>query len=262
MQDDISAAPSPTAQRRLATGEFDQKPFTNSPELLFDSPLTNAPSVPSPNSAPLEWYDLLAEDAINNIDKYNLNLDLERTTLSRRQSFAPDAQVVDPQLQAPEQDQKPVLVPREQWNSPEKLPLSTDELMLFHHYVDVIGPSLDLCDPTKQFTNTVPSLAVHNVGVLKSLLALAARHLAVLNGPWTHQLPSDAPTLEPKSHRSSSQVSPFLQIATHYYYETLQYLSKNLLYPSYSRSREIISTALLISTYVRTSHTMSQSYRV
>lgn len=34
---------------------------------MFDSPLSlnGLTGMPSPNSAPLEWYDLLAEDAIN-----------------------------------------------------------------------------------------------------------------------------------------------------------------------------------------------------
>lgn len=38
-------------------------------------------------------------------------------------------------------------------------------------------------------------------------------------------------------------------MATQYYYETLQYLSQNLSYPSYSNSLELVSTAILISTY-------------
>jgi hypothetical protein len=38
-------------------------------------------------------------------------------------------------------------------------------------------------------------------------------------------------------------------LATQYYYETLQYLSQTLLYPSYAESREILATATMISTY-------------
>ncbi len=37
--------------------------------------------------------------------------------------------------------------------------------------------------------------------------------------------------------------------AAQYYYETLQYLSQTLLYPSYADSHEILATSIMISTY-------------
>lgn len=126
--------------------------------------------------------------------------------------------------------------------------MNNDEFMLFQHYVDVVAPCLDLCDVTKQFTITIPGLAVHNVGVLKSLLAVAARHLALVNEPQMAQLNINATTPD-TGVGPNGLASPLMQVATHYYYETLHYLSQNLLYPSYSKSREIISTAILISTY-------------
>ncbi|KAH7397444.1 hypothetical protein BKA66DRAFT_566551 [Pyrenochaeta sp. MPI-SDFR-AT-0127] len=246
--DDVPAAsPSPVVARKSITGEIDPQLFTHSPELLFDSPLTNVPSIPSPNTAPAEWYDLLAEDAINNIDKYNLNLDLDRICLSRRQSPVPQEERIDPQLQAQQQAQ--LLPLQEQWNSVENIPLTGDELVLFHHYVSTIGPILDLFDSSDQFTTTVPGLAVHNVGVLKSLLAVSARHMALINEPQLHQLNLNEQTPRSSSSEASHIVNPFIQAATQYYYETLRYLSQNLFYQSYSKSREIIATALLISTY-------------
>jgi hypothetical protein len=127
---------------------------------------------------------------------------------------------------------------QDQWNSVEVIPLTDDELVLFQHYVAVVGPILDLCDPTRQFTTSVPRLAVHNLGLLKSLLAVAARHMAALNLPSYLQ-----------SGNEPHIVNPLLNVATQYYYETLHYLSQNLNQGSYPRSREIISTALLISTY-------------
>ncbi len=205
--------------------------------------------MPSPNSAPLEWYDLLAEDAINNIDKYNLNLDLDRTTLSRRQSPVPEEEEnIDPQLHSPSRDEL-TRSWQEQWNSFENIPLTPDELVLFHHFINVIAPMLDLCDPSTQFTVAVPALAVHNVGLMKSLLAVAARHMALINDSEIQRLnlSTQIPGLE--NGNVHDLVNPFVQMATQYYYETLHYLSQNLLYPSYSKSREIIATALLISTY-------------
>lgn len=205
--------------------------------------------MPSPNSAPLEWYDLLAEDAINNIDKYNLNLDLDRATLSRRQSPVPGAEIDRLHIQSPDQDQAFVPSLHEQWNSPDTIPLIDDELHLFQHYVSVIGPILDLCDPSKQFSTTVPRLAVHNAGVLKSLLAVAARHQALLVEPQQHQPNMFAQSSKSNASDANNLTNPHLQIATQYYYECLHYLSQNLLYPAYSKSQEIIATALLISTY-------------
>jgi hypothetical protein len=241
---------SPTTTRKSFAGDLDPQLFTHSPELMFDSPLTNINSVPSPNSAPLEWYDLLAEDAINNIDKYNLNLELDRATLSRRQSPVPEAAIGDPEeIGSPDQSQSVAPQAHEQWNSPDNIPLTDDELHLFRHYVSVIGPILDLYDPSKQFSTTIPRLAVHNAGVLKSLLAVAARHQALLVEPPQLQQNMFAQIPGANAADSSSMTGPLLQIATQYYYECLHYLSQNLLYPAYSESREIIATALLISTY-------------
>ncbi|KAH5412819.1 hypothetical protein HBI23_158080 [Parastagonospora nodorum] len=248
------AAVSPaTTKRSFATsshaGDLDPQLFTNSPELMFDSPLTTIQGMPSPNSAPLEWYDLLAEDAINNIDKYNLNLELDRAVLSRRQSPVPEAEILGLSLQSPGPSREAVPALHEQWNSPDIIPLADGELHLFHHFVSVIGPILDLCDPTKQFSTTVPRLAVHNAGVLKALLAVAARHQALLVVPQQHQPNMFAQPPGPDATALNTHPNPHLQVATQYYYECLHYLSQNLLYPSYSKSREIIATALLISTY-------------
>lgn len=250
LQDDaLATSSSSSVAKKSVTADIDPQLFVNSPELLFDSPLTNVASVPSPNSAPLEWYDLLAEDAINNIDKYNLNLDIDRTCLSRRQSPVPEEETIDPVLDPSGQDRDVVNSSDEQWNCPENIHLTNDQLVLFQHYISVVGPILDLYDSSKQLTTTLPRMAVRNVGVLKSLLAVAARHLALISEPQLHQLNFEEQRLGSNASDANSFQNSLLQVATQYYYETLQYLSQNLLYPSYSKSREIIATALLISTY-------------
>ncbi|KAL1610784.1 hypothetical protein SLS60_002455 [Paraconiothyrium brasiliense] len=237
---------------RKSIGDAETSMFGESPELRFDlSPLALSTSLPSPNSAPFEWYDLLAEDAINNIQKHNLGL--AEISLSRRQSPVPEAEdEIDPQLQ-PAGQKRPTDATFEPWKSPDIITLSDDELGFFHHYINVLGPILDLFDPRRNFTNLVPKLAVHNVGLLKSLLAVAARHMALLSDQQTAQNTFNVQT--PVSHSSLQESNglanhnPFLEVATQYYYETLHYLSQNLLYPSYTKSTEIISTAILISTY-------------
>jgi hypothetical protein len=231
------------ATRKSIGGDIDPLLFAESPELRFDlSPMTLTMSMPSPNSAPFEWYDLLAEDAINNIQKHNLGFD--RSVLSRRQSPAPEDEILDPGLRSPRRE---ALI-QEPWRSLEVLPLSDDQLSLFQYYVSAVGPILDLFDPLRQFTLVVPRLAIHNVGLLRSLLAVAARHMALHSDPQPHHAGTNVQT--PGSSTSESGLShPLLETATQYYYETLQYLSQNLLYPSYTKSSEIIATAVLISTY-------------
>ncbi|KAF9729407.1 hypothetical protein PMIN06_005877 [Paraphaeosphaeria minitans] len=237
---------------RKSIGDAGMSMFGESPELRFDlSPLALSTSLPSPNSAPFEWYDLLAEDAINNIQKHNLGF--AEFSLSRRQSPVPETEdEIDPQLQVTEQSRHADAA-FEPWKSANIIALNDDELGFFHHYINVIGPLLDLFDPRRHFSNLVPKLAVHNVGLLKSLLAVAARHMALLSDHQTTQNEVNVQT--PVSHsslqdsNSHNNHNSFLQVATQYYYETLQYLSQNLLYPSYTKSTEIISTAILISTY-------------
>lgn len=212
--------------------------------------MTIANSLPSPNSAPFEWYDLLAEDAINNIQKHNLGFD--STCLSRRQSPVPGSPTIEPQPEAPKQARAVEAFTFEPWNSPDTIPLRDNELLLFQHYVGVVGPMIDLMDPLRHFSTVVPRLAVHNVGLLKSLLAVAARHLALHFDPQSQAQYLNAQTPGSASsgvNGSNNLDNPHLRDATQFYYETLHYLSQNLLYPSYTKSGEIIATAILISTY-------------
>lgn len=129
--------------------------------------------------------------------------------------------------------------------------MSDDELNLFQHFVNVIGPVLDLFDPSRNFSNLVPRLAVHNAGLLRSLLAVAARHMALHSDAQMQQnnLNAQTPGSNISVNESNGLINPLSEVATQYYYETLHYLSQNLLYPSYTKSKEIIATAILISTY-------------
>ncbi|KAH8883493.1 hypothetical protein GQ53DRAFT_752966 [Thozetella sp. PMI_491] len=216
---------------------------------------TYAPPNPAawswPSVSPHDWYDLLVHDAIRNIERDNLSNTLpgwsfDKNSLSRRQSpvpSSPDEEVVVDQNQGDEDAMLRELSLPEPWNSPEKLWLQPQEVTLLQYYTDVVGPILDLFDPERLFSKHVPHLAMRNVGLLKSILAVAARHIA----PGEAQVDR----VYGDSNGSGEITSPVLSahLATQYYYETLQYLSQNLLYPSYSRSREILATAMLISTY-------------
>ncbi|KAI9926240.1 hypothetical protein MW887_004703 [Aspergillus wentii] len=197
--------------------------------------------------SPLEWYDLLARDAISNLHRLNgasssgdPGWKLPEIALSRRESPAPDCPEAhlerqaelehrDNGIEAPLVDQYQISEP---WNTPNRIELSAVDFIFFQYYIEVVGPILDLFDTARHFSNVVPHLALRNTGLLKSILAVGAKHmsLGLTDGP---EVESPAPA----------------HMATQYYYETLHYLSQTLLYPSYADSREILATATMISTY-------------
>ncbi|KAI8207321.1 Transcriptional regulatory protein moc3 [Colletotrichum sp. SAR 10_65] len=205
------------------------------------------------NISPFEWYDLLAQDAINNIQRLNslpngeVRWVFDESTLSRRQTPLPESPTE-------QDDQLPIFGRSEghttpPWNTSSNIELSDDELIHFRYYVDVVGPILDLFDPERHFSNMVPHLAVRNAGLLKSILAVAARHMSLGPNPKVSNSGGTCHPLADSSLAGSPAQEEAARSATQYYYETLQYLSHTLLYPSYANSHEILATAIMISTY-------------
>jgi hypothetical protein len=208
----------------------------------------------TPNFGPVEWYDLLAEDAINSMqgETQSTRWNFDITSLSRkqtpRQSLVPevDGVVFD------NTDAQPVttqdIVPKP-WNTENKIELKRDELVYFEHFISVVAPILDLFDPGKHFASVVPHLALRNVGLLKSLLAVGACHMSIYL-PQSSSCNEGLTPAPPSTPASASSVPPNTsRVAEQYYYETLQYLSQNLLYQTYTTSHEILATAIMISTY-------------
>ena len=195
----------------------------------------------TPSFGPFEWYDLLAEDAISNMQgqqpskRWNFDLASLSRRQTPRQSVAPDALPGDEERQPLDSDAQLQL-----WMTEASIELKEEELVLFEHYINVVAPILDLFDPLCHFASVVPHLALRNVGLLKAILAVGARHMTLDQ----HAGPDD-----PSSPLSTRSVSSASRFAEQYYFETLQYLSQNLLYQTYSTSRELHVTALLISTY-------------
>ncbi|EAU30987.1 conserved hypothetical protein [Aspergillus terreus NIH2624] len=248
-QQQVATAPYFQAQNDHLNQANDQA-FATSPLSLSQISLLNI--------SPLEWYDLLARDAISNIQRLNESTGDPRwkhpeIALSRRQSPAPEcpeAPVEQQQQHALEQDTgtEPPLSDyhqlHEPWNTTSRIELSETDLPFFQYYIEVVGPILDLFDPARHFSNVVPHLALRNTGLLKAILAAGAKHmsLGLLHAP--EELPG-GPALPPEPDPTTAPS----HMATQYYYETLQYLSQTLLYPSYADSREILATATMISTY-------------
>ncbi|KAJ5094640.1 hypothetical protein N7456_010501 [Penicillium angulare] len=132
------------------------------------------------------------------------------------------------------------------WSSEYMIELSPLEHYLFQHFVRVSSHWLDFYDPEKSFASTVPHLALHNVGLMRALLALSARHHSQQDGrsEATENLSTDADGI---SSRRESQIDR--NLAVQYYFESLHYLNKAMQHSSYARSHELIATAILISTY-------------
>jgi len=214
------------------------------------------------NISPFEWYDLLAQDAITQIQRQASLADgqprwaFDEAALSRRQSLTSlpednhsSTADIAGQLSG-EHGQKCVTDP---WNVSSNIPLSDEDQKYLKYYIDVVGPILDLFDPDDHFTNVVPHLAIRNVGLLKSILAVTARHMSLDScypAPSSGAEEGQIPDIPSQAERESLlKRSEHGHIAAQYYYETLQYLSKNLLYPSYADSLEILATSIMISTY-------------
>ncbi|KAJ5700311.1 hypothetical protein N7455_012194 [Penicillium solitum] len=246
---------------------------------FLGSPLSLS-QIPLLNISPGEWFDLVARDAINNIQRLNDSSrgdprwKFPEIALSRRQSPAPECPEAhseqaerhpdlqrlglerrDDGIESPLLDYHQLPQP---WNTTSRIELSPFSLKFFRYFIDIVGPILDLFDPARHFTNVVPHLALRNTGLLKSILAVGAKHmsLGLMHGPGervsgehaTQNANSPASIAAVTDLSSDSDPAP-AHIATQYYYETLQYLSQTLLYPPYAESREILATATMISMY-------------
>ncbi|KAF5619557.1 transketolase [Fusarium sp. NRRL 25303] len=276
-QDDIQVLVEPSVTFQLHdsgdTPQDDQSEKTSDgilPNIDFDlaaSPLARS-QVSLLNISPFEWYDLLAQDAISQIQRLNNasngepRWNFDESTLSRRQSPVPRSIDTDSYTQDRHGSGLGVSVvdndaADKPWNTLESIQLSPADLRFFRYYTEIVGPILDLFDQARHFTNVVPHLALRNSGLLKAILAVAAKHMSLgvkVGQPQSHGgTSSEDSSSSPEGTTGSSQQAEQSQIpahmATQYYYETLQYLSHTLLYPSYAESHEILATAIMISTY-------------
>ncbi|KAE8131633.1 hypothetical protein BDV38DRAFT_290004 [Aspergillus pseudotamarii] len=132
------------------------------------------------------------------------------------------------------------------WTSKYPIPLSNLEHYLFGHFVRITSKLLDFYDPEMHFATTVPHIALRNVGLMRALLALSARHLTL----GESEKEQFAPTSIEKNGIPGRQEDIIdRNLAVEYYLETLAYLNKAMQYPLYARSLDMIATVILISTY-------------
>jgi hypothetical protein len=132
------------------------------------------------------------------------------------------------------------------WQLSEDVVLSNDEAVLFRHFTDRCAKWLDLFDPQGTFSTYAIRLALRNMGLMKAILALSAKHRAkggcrLQNGQPNGQQHENQDDVDGSVHEHDEQIR--------YYYETLHFVREGLKYPSYSHSEELLATALIISAY-------------
>ncbi|KAF5848392.1 hypothetical protein GGP41_005768 [Bipolaris sorokiniana] len=204
-----------------------------------------------PTSGPNEWYDRLAEDTILSMQEpirqtFFRNFDI--TSLSRRQRPMQSIALESGDSLFSNINIQSMTTPTQPWNTHTRIELGGEEMVYFSHYVTVVAPILDLFDTEKHFANVVPHLALRNVGLLKSILAVGAHHMSFYSGRDIGN--ESASQVYPQTPISGSNVStPMRVIAEKFFIETLQYISQNLIYQSYTSSLEILTTGIMLSTF-------------
>jgi hypothetical protein len=194
--------------------------------------------------APLRWFDLLAGDATANDEGFSMDLLSWRRTVGTAQNSGSDhvsktgvlsdpvftfgdaASLLAPTFPAPPTTCSPS-TGKEPWQV--AISLQDHEIPIFRRFVDRLSLWLDMFDPMQHFSSYVPHLAMENEGLMKAILALSTRHLSIK--PAAEGAPTDRTA------------------AVQYYYETIRYLQGAMKYESYTRSLELIATALIVSMY-------------
>ncbi|KAH8424427.1 uncharacterized protein LDX57_002178 [Aspergillus melleus] len=239
------------------------------------SPATES-TVSNRTAAPRSWFELLATDAVNADENFYLSPQLRTPstpalsssplfpdhnpgfhprTPREHQSFKAASFGTDPEIQRGLMPAQAGDVPNmvvddpSCWTTASPIQLSPKEYRIFNHFVKTLSSWLDFFDPSLQFSTVVPHLALRNVGLMKALLALSARHLSLWNANYPSSMPRDAILLTSDVKEAWNLSEIDRNLAVQYYYETLTYLNKAMKYSSYASSPELISTALLISTY-------------
>ncbi|KAJ5351031.1 hypothetical protein N7452_000005 [Penicillium brevicompactum] len=234
-------------------------PHSEPPHGSVLSPGTEVSVTPS-RVAPLSWFELLARDAANADTGFLLSPPhkLPRTPEGGQTTSPQHSENLRPRSWRERESFEAAAFPRvsgiearrilnieteaalpdnpSSWTTSSPIPLSELERHIFNHFVGHSSQWLDFYDPIKQFSTTVPHLALHNPGLMKALLAFTARHISL------------SPSREAPPAISTS-LAVDRNAAVEYYYETLHYLNKAMQYPSYARSHELVATALLISAY-------------
>ncbi|KAI1322421.1 hypothetical protein F5Y16DRAFT_386693 [Xylariaceae sp. FL0255] len=190
------------------------------------SPETVSAESLSADSASTRWLDLLASDAAQADGEFSLVSSPESISKAKSCFENEKHHLGDSDMMS----DTPVSE-RHAWQSEQSISLSSHETILFRNFAERAALWLDMHDSEKNFSTHATRLALRNVGLMKAILALAARHNAMIQA-----------SLGRGGVDNTNE-------AIQYYYETLHYIQNALRYNSYAHSEELLGTALVISTY-------------
>ncbi|KAF4995421.1 hypothetical protein FDECE_12810 [Fusarium decemcellulare] len=179
--------------------------------------------------ASTRWLDLLANDAAQADSGFSLAPTPAPREGDERLTQAADIESLHTRLS------EVVAAERKSWQADADASLTSHEAGLLRHFAERCASWLDLFTPQRLFSTYAIRLALRNAGLMKAILALAARHHAKL----------------PQSGEQDSQgLSGAAENGwIRYYYETLHYVQEALTYNSYTNSEELLATAIVISSY-------------
>ncbi|KAI1262806.1 hypothetical protein F5Y18DRAFT_396345 [Xylariaceae sp. FL1019] len=219
VDDGLSQASSGQAQYPLE-GPYQ---YSHSPETVASST-----ELLTADLASTRWLDLLATDAADADGGFSLGPSPTRTA----SNDSPTGVGEHDRLQVPPPKSVPSVPAPERysWQLDHDLSLTGHEAVLFRIFAERAALWLDVFDPSRHFSTYATRLALRNVGFMKAILALAARHNAMV-------------------HASLGHLGGDTSDAIQYYYETLHYVQTALKYQSYAHSEELLGTAIVISTY-------------
>ncbi|KAJ5082306.1 hypothetical protein N7532_011349 [Penicillium argentinense] len=243
-----------------------ESPRTRTQDAAILTPTSPSSSASSPSvecssdsrSAPLKWFELLATDFPSS--RFSRDWNRAKGDVPSRSSSNPQnlsereslqtATFRNMEIDQPYAPQTPNGAPAgtemtSSWVPEFSIPLSDLEYHLFSHFVRVISKWIDFHDPEIHFAKTVPHMALRNLGLMKALLALSARHLSLVKGEEGFTCRSTANNGVARDRGNT----PSCNLAVRYYTESLHYLNKTMQSQSCTRSLDLIVTSILISTY-------------
>ncbi|KAK9483571.1 fungal-specific transcription factor domain-containing protein [Lipomyces starkeyi] len=209
------------------------------PERVSSMILSDTTEFWSSDLASIKWLDLLAADAAEADENFSLVLfdndgpgAMSAAQISHEEASL-EIEASDTRCILPITPQDTSIIETgDSMTDHESQPpfeLRESEVDLFNHFVLHLSRWIDIFDPGYHFGQDIPRLALRNASLLRSILALSARHLSLQN-------------------KQSAKI--YGAAAVNYYYETLRYLQAALKKnETYTGSDELLATTLVVSTY-------------
>ena len=234
------ASPSVTSNGNYGHSQYNTVPWSSDAALI--------PEKWTADFASTRWLDLLANDAAQADVSFSLAPTPEPEDRRPPGQHWKEIQAhVSPALLNGQAQLPPDLDPEDErryWQSEGDVLLTDHEAVLFRHFAERCARWLDVFDSQRLFSTYAVRLSLRNVGLMKAILALSAKHRTKCLGIPPQQRTVPASPADPEAD-SGGKDDEWIG----YYYETLHYVRKALAYSSYTHSEELLATAVVISSY-------------